>query len=99
MNKGYTRSCLWLRGPWCGLNSHYFRNRGKRSSPLPYRQVPQRYCRITGLAMFDSEHSLEGHLKRHNNWESHPVLALEFCPKGKTRIASSDANWKSLGDQ
>jgi hypothetical protein len=53
--------------------------------------------RITGLLMFDSEHSLGGHLKRVNNWEIHPVLGLEFCPKGKTCTADSDDNWKELG--
>ena len=52
--------------------------------------------RITGLQMFDSEHSLGGPLHRHNNWEIHPVLGLEFCPKGKTCTADSDANWKDL---
>jgi hypothetical protein len=52
--------------------------------------------RITGLQMFDSEHSLEGHLKRHNNWEIHPVMGLEYCPKNKTCTADSDANWKDL---
>ena len=42
--------------------------------------------RITGVLMFDSEHSLGGHLKRHNNWEIHPVLAMDYCPKGKKRL-------------
>lgn len=54
--------------------------------------------RITGLLMFDSEHSLGGHLKRHNNWEIHPVLGLEYCPRGITCTADSDANWKSIED-
>ncbi len=55
--------------------------------------------RVTGLLMFDSEHSLGPfHLKRHNNWEVHPVMGLEFCPTGKTCTADSDANWKSLED-
>lgn len=57
-----------------------------------------RNIRITGLLMFDSEHSLGGHLKRHNNWEIHPVLALEFCPKTKTCTADSDDNWTNLGE-
>ena len=53
--------------------------------------------RVTGLLMFDSEHSLGPlHLKRHNNWEIHPVMGLEFCPTGKNCTANSDANWKSL---
>ena len=52
--------------------------------------------RITGLQMFDSEHSLGHHLKRHNNWEIHPVLCVEYCPKGKKCTAATDANWKDL---
>lgn len=55
--------------------------------------------RVTGLLMFDSEHSLGHHLKRHNNWEIHPVLGMEFCPPRKRCTAESDANWKSLEDQ
>jgi hypothetical protein len=55
--------------------------------------------RITGLLMFDSEHSLGHHLKRHNNWEIHPVMGLEFCPTGKTCTADSDDNWEDLEDQ
>jgi len=55
--------------------------------------------RVTGLLMFDSEHFLGHHLKRHNNWEIHPVLGLEFCPKGARCTAASDSNWKSLEDQ
>jgi hypothetical protein len=53
--------------------------------------------RVTGLQLYDSEHSLgPNHLNRHNNWEIHPVFGLEFCPKGKTCTKGSDANWKSL---
>lgn len=55
--------------------------------------------RITGILMFDSEHSLGGHLKRHNNWEIHPVLAMDFCPRGKKCTADSDANWVKLGNE
>ena len=55
--------------------------------------------RVTGLLMFDSEHFLGRHLKRHNNWEIHPVLGLEFCPTGKKCTAAIDANWLSLEDQ
>lgn len=54
--------------------------------------------RITGLLFFDSEHSLGRPLKRHNNWEIHPVLALEYCPRGKQCTKDSDANWKNLGE-
>src|ERR1043166_3498889 len=39
--------------------------------------------RVTGLLMFDSEHFLGRHLTRHNNWEIHPVLKLEYCQEGK----------------
>jgi hypothetical protein len=55
--------------------------------------------RVTGVLMFDSEHSLGGHLKRHNNWEIHPVLDMDYCPKGKKCTADSDDNWVKLGDQ
>jgi hypothetical protein len=54
--------------------------------------------RVTGLLMFDSEHSLGHHLKRHNNWEIHPVIGMEYCPPRKTCTADSDANWKSIED-
>jgi len=52
--------------------------------------------KVTGLLMFDSEHSLGGHLKRKNNWEIHPVLGMKYCPPHKTCTAGSDANWKDL---
>jgi hypothetical protein len=53
--------------------------------------------RVTGLQMFDGEHSLGPfHLKRKNNWEIHPVFGLEYCPKNKTCTTGSDANWKNL---
>lgn len=52
--------------------------------------------RVTGVQMFDSEHSLGRHLKRHNNWEIHPVLKLEYCPEDKTCVEDSDANWEDL---
>lgn len=54
--------------------------------------------RVTGLLMFDSEHSLERHLTRVNNWEIHPVMKMEICPKGETCTADSN-NWQNLGDQ
>ena len=55
--------------------------------------------RVTGRLMFDSEHSLGHHLHRHNNWEIHPVLDMEFCPKGKKCTADSDDNWVRLGEE
>ena len=53
--------------------------------------------RVTGLLMFDSEHSLGHHLKRHNNWEIHPVFLMEYCPDGKTCSDTGMANWKHIG--
>lgn len=55
--------------------------------------------RITGLLFFDSEHSLGSPLKRHNNWEIHPVLAMDYCPKRKRCTADSDDNWVKLGNE
>jgi len=54
--------------------------------------------RVTGLLMFDSEHFLGRHLKRHNNWELHPVLKLEYCAAA-TCTDTSDAGWKSLDNR
>lgn len=51
--------------------------------------------RVTGLLMFDSEHSLGHHLHRVNNWEIHPVMKLEYCPNGETCTADS-TNWQDL---
>jgi hypothetical protein len=55
--------------------------------------------RVTGILMFDSEHSLGHHLKRHNNWEIHPVLEMEYCPKRRKCTDDSDDNWVKLGDE
>jgi len=52
--------------------------------------------RVTGLLLFDSAHSLGRPLMRHNNWEIHPVLKLEYCPSGQVCRVDSDANWKDL---
>jgi hypothetical protein len=53
--------------------------------------------RITGLLMFDSEHSFHPLAKgRANNWEIHPVMGLEFCPKGEKCTKDSDDNWVDL---
>ena len=51
--------------------------------------------RVTGLLMFDSEHSLGRHLIRVNNWEIHPVLKMESCPTGEACTETSD-NWVDL---
>jgi len=55
--------------------------------------------RVTGLQMFDSHHFFHAPLPRHNNWEIHPVFGLEYCPKNKRCVASSDANWVELDAQ
>ena len=52
--------------------------------------------RVTGLLLFDSEHFLRNPLKRHNNWEIHPVLKMEYCPDDKVCEAASDDNWVEL---
>jgi uncharacterized protein YgiM (DUF1202 family) len=53
--------------------------------------------RVTGVQMFDSEHSLGPfYLKRENNWEIHPVFGLEYCPAAKTCTQGSDANWVDM---
>jgi hypothetical protein len=53
--------------------------------------------RVTGVQIFDSEHSLGPfRLKRHNNWEIHPVFKLEYCPEDKTCEDNSDANWVDM---
>jgi hypothetical protein len=63
--------------------------------------MPQKalLVRVTGQLMFDSEHFLRNHLVRVNNWEIHPVLKLEFCPKDKKCSPKSDANWQDLDSQ
>ena len=55
--------------------------------------------RVTGSLLFDSEHFFIHHLKRVTNWEIHPVFHLEYCPKGKTCTADSDANWQNIEDE
>ena len=51
--------------------------------------------RLTGVLMFDSEHFLQHPLKRHNNWEIHPILKMEYCDEGETCDENS-GNWKDL---
>lgn len=70
-----------------------------RANLLPLIQVDGiQKVRVTGILMFDSEHSLGHHLERHNNWEIHPVLALEYCPKRKKCTADSLSSSASLTD-
>ena len=54
--------------------------------------------RATGLLMFDSKHFFhpDPPVKRDTDWEIHPILKMEYCPKGKTCRADSDENWKDL---
>ncbi|HBB88667.1 MAG TPA: hypothetical protein DC047_13740 [Blastocatellia bacterium] len=52
--------------------------------------------RVTGPLMFDSEHFFIHQLRRVTNWEIHPIFHLEYCPKGKTCTANSDANWQDI---
>ena len=68
-------------------------------SPL-IKSVPQMALRVrvTGMLLFDSEH-LKRKLHRVNNWEIHPILKFEFCPRGTTCTADSDAGWKSLDER
>lgn len=55
--------------------------------------------RVTGVLMFDSEHSFKPLAKgRANNWEIHPVFEMEFCPTGKSCTLGSDNNWQKIGD-
>lgn len=54
------------------------------------------FVRVTGLLLFDSDHWLGHSVVRHNNWEIHPVLKLEYCPLGQVCQLDSDANWKDL---
>jgi hypothetical protein len=55
----------------------------------------RRLVRVTGLLLFDSEHFFGHHLKRHNNWEVHPVLKLEYCVAATCEDTGA-AGWKSL---
>jgi hypothetical protein len=52
--------------------------------------------RVTGLLMFDSSHLFGIPLKRHTNWEIHPVLKMEYCSDGNNCRADSDENWTDL---
>lgn len=52
--------------------------------------------RVTGLLLFDSSHFVGHPLKRHNNWEIHPVLKVEYCPAGVACQNSNNANWVNL---
>jgi hypothetical protein len=61
--------------------------------PLITADGNKQLVRISGQLMFDSEHSLGHHLKRHNNWEVHPVTGLMYCPKKK---CTKDSDWKDL---
>src|SRR5438445_4928736 len=50
--------------------------------------------RVTGMLLFDSFHFVHPPpLKRDTNWEIHPILKFEYCPREKTCRADSDENW------
>jgi len=55
--------------------------------------------RVTGYLMFDTEHFLHTPLKRHNNWEIHPILKTEYCAEGETCDPQSDENWIDIESQ
>jgi len=66
-------------------------------NPLIKEQGGKLLVRVTGQQMYDSEHALGGHpLKRLNDWEIHPIFAMDYCPKAKTCTAGSDVNWVSI---
>jgi len=69
--------------------------RVKLQSLIEATQKKALLVRVTGLLMFDSEHSLGRHLIRVNNWEIHPVLKMESCPTGETCTETSN-NWVDL---
>ena len=49
--------------------------------------------------MFDSEHFHQLRLNRATQWEIHPIMKLEFCPKGLKCKKDSDGNWVDLDSQ
>jgi hypothetical protein len=54
--------------------------------------------RVTGVLMFDSEHSFKPLAKgRANNWEIHPVFQMEFCPTGQICSDNGTSGWKKIG--
>jgi hypothetical protein len=57
------------------------------------------WVRLTGQLMFDSEHFHNLKLNRATQWEIHPIMKLEFCPKNKTCKKDSDDNWEDLDGQ
>jgi hypothetical protein len=65
------------------------------------RKTPQGalWVRVTGQQLFDSEHWKHNKLKRVNNWELHPVMKLEYCPKNKQCTSTSDDNWIDIDGQ
>ena len=83
--------------PRVRLDHPNFTRAGVRPLILKARQMALP-VRVTGLLMFDSQHFLEHSLVRVNNWEIHPILKLEVCPKGATCNADSDDGWESLDD-
>jgi len=66
--------------------------------PLITGQGGKLLVRVTGQLMFDSEHFLRRPLKRHNNWEIHPVFKMDYCVAA-TCTDTGNAGWKSLDDR
>lgn len=83
--------------PRVRLHHHNFTR--EKLEPLIEAQGGKLLVRVTGLLMFDSEHFLGRHLKRHNNWEVHPILKMEYCSPGATCRLDSNANWRDLDSQ
>jgi len=53
--------------------------------------------RVTGLLLYDSEHALGPFkLTRKTDWEIHPVVRLEYCPKNKACADKGTANWVDI---
>jgi hypothetical protein len=64
--------------------------------PLIARNRGRLLVRVTGLLLFDSEHFLRRHLKRHNNWEIHPICKMEYCADNSTCSLNNDTGWVDL---
>jgi hypothetical protein len=52
--------------------------------------------RMTGYLMYDSHHFLTTPLNRESNWEIHPILKFEYCPKDSVCRADSNASWRDI---
>ncbi|HEV2912299.1 MAG TPA: hypothetical protein VGX92_03185 [Pyrinomonadaceae bacterium] len=57
--------------------------------------IKARLVRITGLLLLDTEH-IYNPLTRYTDWEIHPVLEIEVCPK--TSKCTAEGEWKKLNE-